>query len=141
MKKMNDEGYVYLFKAKDCPYFKVGYSLKPDKRLKAVEHGCPFKIIEWNRIKGNTRAENKIHKILRANYPEIIKQARGEWYEILSMSVGAIAGIKALICQIMEGWDQMEIKSLKKVYISNEETQEYFTDIGEFKRAIAHLKP
>ena len=120
-------GYVYVFKAKNKPYFKVGYSQDPEKRRKKLQQNTPFKLIEWKRIKGNTKDEGKIHKLLKNNYPSKIKNTRGEWYEIVGSSEFQA---KETVKEVMLKFEEMEIMRKYKEFSSME----------EFERLIVKLK-
>ena len=76
-------GYVYVFKATNYPFLKVGYSNDPDKRRKNLQQNTPFKLVEWRRIRGTTKEEKKIHLLLRNCFRPYVRQSRGEWYKII----------------------------------------------------------
>ena len=123
------KGYVYLFKAQNSPFIKVGFSQTPPKRMKNLRQNTPFELIEWKKIQGSMEDEKKIHKLLRNNYPKYIAQARGEWYKILTKNE---LEIRNIIGDIMCNFRKMKIE--KKHFNKN------FSNMGEFMVAIEHLR-
>lgn len=71
-------GFVYLMRAADTDYFKIGKSINPDRRLKQIYPKMPFE----TRIVGTkgTNYMSLCEKIQHSNYSHC--RANGEWFQL-----------------------------------------------------------
>jgi len=81
--------YIYVFSSENKRLWKIGFSNDPDRRLKELQTGCPFKIEEYTRIEcdDNYReVEKAIHEKLSP-----YKQRGGkEWYKVAKSWINTI---------------------------------------------------
>jgi len=67
-------GFVYFIGGVDGP-MKVGFSVDPDRRLRALQTANPKTLRVWGAIAGPPELESHIHERLSAT------RTRGEWFE------------------------------------------------------------
>ncbi|KKM98532.1 hypothetical protein LCGC14_1156890 [marine sediment metagenome] len=73
---MEAESHVYIMRCKDMPYYKLGQAEDVEKRLSAVQCGCPFKleVVFWAQVGSPNKIETALHK--KYQY----QRMQGEWY-------------------------------------------------------------
>ena len=79
-KDQTPTGFIYFIgsEGKDFNYVKIGYSKKPDNRLKQLQTGSPVKLKVLLKFEGNLNLEAKLHRKFKNSRLE------GEWFRISS---------------------------------------------------------
>ena len=68
---------IYLIKAKDWNFYKIGYASKSiKKRVKSIQTSCPFKLKVIKKINGGFYQETILHTLFKS------KQQQGEWFKL-----------------------------------------------------------
>jgi hypothetical protein len=73
-KKKNAKGFIYFIQGKCGGAIKIGFSIKPEERLKALQTGYPDTLLILSMVPGSEATERAIHKELEAF------RMNGEWF-------------------------------------------------------------
>lgn len=65
---------IYLFKIKDMPILKIGYTRAPETRYKSLQGAIPFELILLAERNGSLDLEREVHRRCAAH------RINGEWY-------------------------------------------------------------
>jgi len=68
--------FLYFICDEDSKYLKIGISKEPEERIKALQTGCPLKLILLLKFYGTQEIETKLHDELKEY------RLRGEWYSL-----------------------------------------------------------
>ena len=81
------EKFIYLIRAHNAPYFKIGYSGNPEDRVKQLQTGSmfPLELLQKWSVKDVCKAEKEVHTALQnynraLRYPEL--GWKTEWFEL-----------------------------------------------------------
>jgi len=77
--------YVYLFHVEGTNVYKIGNSKHPEKRLKEVQTGCPFRVMEVARFESKypTLVETSLHRKFGFNKEdEEGRELQGEFFAL-----------------------------------------------------------
>lgn len=69
---------IYIIRAGNTNYYKIGFSTDADKRLKDLQTGCPFRLYKLVECEGNLTYEKMIHDY----FNEYKCRNNGEWFEM-----------------------------------------------------------
>ncbi len=75
VKPGDTNGFVYFIQAENGGPIKIGYSIKPEKRLTDLQVAHPYKLSLIGTIHGNMFIEKKLHRYL------LHARTYGEWFE------------------------------------------------------------
>jgi len=67
---------IYFATARDIGRFKIGYARDPQKRIEALQTGCPAKLEIECVVEGGYDLEAKLHQVFRKY------RTHGEWFEL-----------------------------------------------------------
>lgn len=74
--EMEEDGFIYLIGNLKYGFVKIGFSKTPEKRIKAIQTGCPFPLAILKTYKGSIGKEYLLHK----KYHRY--RTFGEWFKI-----------------------------------------------------------
>jgi len=74
--KTDNESYVYFFVNEKYKFCKIGYSINPSERLRAIQTGCPFELTIAGIIKGDYSNERDFHSVFKH------LRTYGEWFKL-----------------------------------------------------------
>ena len=104
-------GYIYIIQEVGTHYFKVGHSINPAERLRALQTANPreLRLVHMSWCENAGKEEKSIHRALRKRGC----WRRGEWFE----SIGGLNSItKALVnCFEPEVAEQIPVRVLKEM--------------------------
>lgn len=80
-KNLTETDYIYIITSQDLSFCKIGYSKRPEKRLKEIQTGSPEILYIYLLLRGNRMIEKKLHK----KYKEFLKS--GEWFKFKDTSI------------------------------------------------------
>ena len=74
--------FVYVIRSTNLeqPLWKIGHSNNPDRRLKELQTGCPFKIAVYDRIICNNHME--IEQVMHDKLSPHRQRGGREWYRV-----------------------------------------------------------
>lgn len=78
-------GFIYLAHLESTPYYKIGLSKYPDRRMSEIAR-LPISIVITHKIETNNMFA--LEKIMHETYRE--KRVRGEWFELSQSDVANI---------------------------------------------------
>lgn len=70
----SESGYVYVIGNRTMKICKIGFSINPCKRIKAIQTGCPYPVEIIALFEGDIKTERKLHK----RYVKF--KTNGEWF-------------------------------------------------------------
>lgn len=73
-KKENVQGFVYFIQAQDSLAIKIGYAVDVEKRLAALQTGCPEELVVVGSLEGTVIDEKSLHAKFSLDH------IRGEWF-------------------------------------------------------------
>jgi len=76
MKNITAAGFVYFIEAVGTPRIKLGYSVDPEKRLKELQTGSPYKLALLAKWPAIPQTETYLHELF-TEY-----RVHGEWFEL-----------------------------------------------------------
>jgi hypothetical protein len=83
--------YVYIFRSVNSPLYKVGHSSDPDRRLKELQTGNPFKIEEYSRLQcSDATIARSIERFIMDRLSGRKSKGGNEWFKIDESALEAL---------------------------------------------------
>lgn len=77
------KGFVYLIKANDSNRYKIGFSIKPLERVKALQKTCPFPLAIFHSIPTNDMVG--VERYFHSMFDQY--RVNGEWFDLPSDAI------------------------------------------------------
>lgn len=82
--KIEIEGEIYFIGNLKYGFVKVGFSTNVERRIGAIQTGCPFPIVILARMRGTVKDEKDLHRKMK------LHKSNGEWFRIEGLVKGYI---------------------------------------------------